>query len=191
MTSARGEAILDAQRLLQLRPVYLDTETTGLGPDAEIIEIGIIDHDGSLLYSSLVRPKSSRIEPDAQRLHGITLQHLQDAPDWNKVWIQVQTLLSGRRVGVYNAEFDLRLMRQSHKKYFLPWTVPEQDFACIMKLYARFRGEWDSRRGSFRYQSLDSAGQQCGIRIPNSHRAIEDARLARAVLEHIASQAAR
>jgi DNA polymerase-3 subunit epsilon len=112
------------------------------------------------------------MEPDAQRLHRISLAQLQDAPGWNQVWIQTQALLSGRRVGVYNAEFDLRMMRQSNQKNWLPWTVPEQDFTCIMKLYARFHGEWDVRRSAFRYQSLippgNSAASACQTRIQST-----------------------
>jgi DNA polymerase III epsilon subunit-like protein len=89
-------------------------------------------------------------------------------------------------VGIYNSEFDLRMLKQSHQKYWLNWQLPEENFFCIMKLYARFYGEWDARRGSYRWQSLDQAGRQCRIPLPNSHRAKDDALLARALLQHIA-----
>jgi DNA polymerase III epsilon subunit-like protein len=179
------DAIQRARQLLQKQPVYLDTETTGTGPAAEIIEIAVVDHDGSLLYESLVKPKG-QIEPDAMRVHGITLAQLEGAPTWKDVWPQVEAALAGRQVGVYNSEFDLRMMRQSHQKYWLSWQFPESNVFCIMKLYARFYGAWDARRGSYRWQSLDQAGQQCRITLPNSHRAADDARLARALLQHIA-----
>jgi DNA polymerase-3 subunit epsilon len=55
-----------------------------------------------------------------------------------------------------------------------------------MRLYAQFYGEWDPMRNSYRWQKLEDAGRQCGIAMPNSHRALEDALLAKAVLEHIA-----
>ncbi|MEZ4673640.1 MAG: hypothetical protein R2932_05265 [Caldilineaceae bacterium] len=53
---ARREAIARAQQYLAQEPVYLDTETTGVRSNAEIIEISIIDHTGAPLFDSLVRP---------------------------------------------------------------------------------------------------------------------------------------
>jgi hypothetical protein len=57
-----------------------------------------------------------------------------------------------------------------------------------MKLYARFRGDWNSRAGSYRWYSLDDARWQCGLELPNAHRAHADTLLARAVLNFIAAQ---
>jgi len=183
--SGRKEAVMKAKGLLEEHPVYLDTETTGTGPGAEIIEIALVDQDGSVLFESLVNPKG-RIEPDAMRLHGITSQMVQSAPSWQVIWPQVEAILSTRLVGVYNSEFDIRLMRQSHQKYWMSWQDSNKRFFCIMKLYAEFYGDWDPRHGSYRWYSLDNAGQKCGIMLPNSHRAREDALLARALLHYIA-----
>jgi DNA polymerase III epsilon subunit-like protein len=55
-----------------------------------------------------------------------------------------------------------------------------------MHLYAQFHGEWDRRRGSFRWQKLESAARQNGILLRNTHRACDDALLTRAVLRHMA-----
>jgi DNA polymerase III subunit epsilon len=181
----RAEVMKHAQSLIQLRPIYLDTETTGTGPAAEVIEVALVDQDGLVLLESLVKPKGL-IEADAMRVHGITLGDVQGAPTWRELWPQVESILSGRQVGIYNSEFDLRLMRQSHQKYWMNWTLPEENFFCIMKLYARFFGEWDARRGSYRWHSLENAGRKSGIQLPNSHRAKDDAQLARALLEYIA-----
>jgi DNA polymerase III epsilon subunit-like protein len=185
-TSARREAIRKARAYLEQKPVYLDTETTGIGPQAEVIEIGILDDDDQPLFSSLVRPRGA-IDPAAARVHGITPEMLAEAPGWADIWPAAQAVLEGRRVGVYNAEFDLRLMKQSHSRSWLRWTLPERNFFDIMDLYARFYGAWDPRRNSYRWQSLELAGQQCGIALPNAHRAIDDCRLTRALLHYIAS----
>ena len=185
-SAARREAIREAQALLLTRPLYLDTETTGTGPNAEVIEIGILDDDERELFSSLVRPRGV-IDPAAARVHGITPEMLANAPTWADIWPAAQAVMESKRIGVYNAEFDLRLMKQSHTRAWLRWTLPESNFFCLMKLYARFYGDWDPRRGSYRWQSLEMAGRQCQISLPNAHRAVDDCYLTRALLHYMAS----
>lgn len=67
----RQRAIEVARQVCAAKPVYLDTETTGLGSTDEIIEISIIDDDGSTLLETLVKP-SQPIPADSTRVHGIT-----------------------------------------------------------------------------------------------------------------------
>lgn len=182
---ARREAIQEAQRLLQARPLYLDTETTGTGPTAEVIEVGVVDSEGKTLYSSLVKPRGT-IEPEAMRVHNIAPELVASAPGWTDVWPGLRTVLEGNHVGAYNSDFDLRLIKQSLTRAWLRWDLEDHSFFCVMKLYARFAGEWDSKRGSYRWHSLDAAGRQAGLPLVNSHRAIDDALLARALLHYMA-----
>jgi DNA polymerase-3 subunit epsilon len=182
---ARREAILRALAELARKPVYLDTETTGLEDADEIVEICILDVDGRVVLDSLVKPKGG-ISAEAGKVHGITQDTVRDAPTWLEVWPGVEATLAGQRVEIYNADFDVRMMRQSHMKYGLPWPTQAVNFACIMKLYAQFHGEWNYRTGSYRWHSLEVAGQQCHLPLPNTHRAKEDALLARAVLHYMA-----
>lgn len=181
----RREAAQQAQKWARALPVYLDTETTGVGENAEVIEVAILDSDGEVIFESLVRPKGA-IEPQAMRLHGITPADVQGAPGWAEVWPQVDKALLGRKIGAYNSEFDLRLLRQTQQRAWLSWTIPDSAFFCIMKLFARFHGEYDYQRSKYRWLSLEDAGRLSGIPLPNSHRARDDALLARALLLHMA-----
>lgn len=72
-------------------------------------------------------------------------------------------------------------MRQSHMRYRQIWRE-QIVHCCIMNLYAEYRGGRSRHRGGFRYHSLEDAGEQLGIHLPNRHRAAEDALLAREVL---------
>lgn len=186
-TQDRKLAILTAQTEVLLRPVYLDTETTGLDSSDQVVDICIVDDDGTVLVDSLVKPKGV-IPADVIRIHGITNEMVKDAPAWPEIWPEVEAALAGRRVAIYNAEFDVRMMRQSHRKYRLPWQLGETSFVCVMKLYAQFRGEWNPYYGSYRWQKLEQAGKQCRIALPNAHRAQADAQLARAVLHYMAER---
>jgi len=182
----RRAAIALAQIELNKKPIYLDTETTGLKEHDQIVEICLLDHDGSIAFQSLVKP-TVKIPPDATRVHHITDALVSTAPTWPEIWPQVEAVVTVRRIAIYNADYDLRLMRQSHRAHGLAWSTPTSHF-CIMKLYAQFRGDRNSRAGDYRWHSLDDARWQCGLDLPNAHRAQADALLARAVLHYVAAQ---
>jgi DNA polymerase-3 subunit epsilon len=184
-TTQRRSAIQEAQTLLETNPVYLDTETTGMHQTAEVIEIGVIDDLANVLFDSRVKPRG-KIDPAAERVHGISLKMLADAPTWEQIWPQAEAVLLERRIGVYNVEFDLRLIKQTLSRSWLRWALPEGNFFDIMKLYARFYGDWDTYHKTFRYQSLELAGRQCGLYLHNTHNAVDDCLLARALLHHMA-----
>lgn len=183
-SSARQNAILRARQALSARPVYLDTETTGLDPKDEIVEISIVDEDGSVLLAKFVRP-GQPIPAEATRIHGITNENVKSAMPWPILWREVRPLLTGRLIVIYNAEFDLRMMRQSMTKYHQPWNEKFDAFD-LLKVYAEFRSEWDMKRQSYHYFSLDAAGKHARIALPNAHRATADSLLTRALLHHIA-----
>lgn len=173
-----------ARQKVALKPVYIDTETTGLNRSDEVIEISIIEYDGSLLFSKLVKP-SQPIPREAERIHGITNQMVSNAQAWPILWPQIRAILYGRVIGAYNAEFDARMMEQSHQRYRLPWRE-KLEFLDVLKLYSDFRGEYDPVRGSYRYFRLEEAGRYFNISLPNAHRSTADALLTRAVLHSIA-----
>lgn len=184
--SSRTQAIQRAKELVALNPVYLDTETTGLDSAAQIVEICVLDSDGSVLVDSLVRP-TIRIPREATAVHHLTDAVVSGAPTWAQLWPRVAQALTGRAIAIYNAEYDHRLMQQSHHAYGLRWEWPPASFACVMLLYAQYRGEWNARYGNYRWHKLEEAGAQCGLTLPNTHRAQADALLARSVLHTLAN----
>jgi DNA polymerase-3 subunit epsilon len=101
------------------------------------------------------------------------------APAWVEVWPQLSSILRGKKVGVYNDEFDVRMIQQTNQLARLAQPVPAASFFCIMRLYADFSGVR-------RFQALDVVGRQLGIPLPNAHRALADALLAREVFLRMA-----
>jgi DNA polymerase III subunit epsilon len=186
LSEAQKQACVLAQQYLALQPLFLDTETTGVRSTAEIIEICLVDHTGEILFDSLVQPRLP-IPPAATMVHGISNAMVATAPTWVDLWPQVQAILEKRTVGIYNADFDLRLLRQTHQQYRMLWSPPQFDPFCIMQLYAQFYGDWDIHRNTWRWQSLEKAGQRFNIALFNSHRAKDDALLALALLQQIAA----
>jgi len=183
----RQDSIAKAQQYLSSNPVVLDTETTGLDNRAEIIEIAIIDQNGKPLLDTLIKPQA-KIPPDATRIHGISDEQVSGAPSWKEIWPTIQTVLHDRTVVIYNADYDLRMMRQS-----LPSQSPSNALAfftpvCLMRIYAQFYGSWNSQRNSYRWQSLANAGRQAGLNLPNTHRALDDCLLTLALLQYMSNQ---
>jgi DNA polymerase-3 subunit epsilon len=120
-------------------------------------------------------------------VHEINDEMLAAAPRWISVWPKVEKVLDGRLVCVYNAEFDQRMFRQTHRKYKIRWFLPEgTSFFCVMRLYAQFYGEWNAGTGEYRWQSLDNAIRQCKIPLTNAHRSTLDCLRARAILHYMA-----
>jgi len=66
--------------------LVLDTETTGLGDHAEIIEIGIINGSGETVMNTLVKPNTA-VPATATAIHGITDDDLLNAPSFTEVMV--------------------------------------------------------------------------------------------------------
>lgn len=184
--AAREKAIQTALRWIEQRPVYIDTETTGLDNSDEIVEISIVDTDGKQLYTSLVKP-SRPIPQESVRIHGISNEMVAVAQNWPILWPTIRNYLFGHILAAYNAPFDLRMMQQSHARYRLPWRE-NLNLVDVLTLYSDFRGVWNPARGSMRYFKLEEAGQFFNITLPNAHRSTADSLLTRAVLHCIAGK---
>ncbi|MFC1936685.1 exonuclease domain-containing protein [Chloroflexota bacterium] len=187
MNDHRQQAAQIAQEMLQRQPIFLDTETTGFENNDEVIEVAVIDHDGQVLLDTLVKPRKS-IPSGATAVHGITDANVAFSPPWGEVWPQLVEVLEGRVLGIYNAKFDLRLLRQTCGLNGIAWEPPFADQFCVMELFAQFYGEWNPRHRNYRWKSLEFAGKHLGLPEPNAHRAKADTILARLVLHKIAGE---
>lgn len=167
--------------------VIVDTETTGLGNDARIVEIAIIDCRGQILLSTLVDPLCE-IPAEATAIHGITNEMVADAPSWAAILPQVVELI-GESWIAYNAQFDDRMIEQSSSH------IPENDFPilmgvpqCAMELYAEFNGEWDDFRRKYKWKKLTEAAKALNVQPIDGapHRALYDCQLTLGVIRAIA-----
>jgi DNA polymerase-3 subunit epsilon len=158
--------------------VVLDTETTGLGPRAEIIEIAALDHAGHVLMESKVWPRSGRVPAGATRVHGYTTADLRGSPTWPELLLELERQLDGRRVLAWNAPFDERMALQTSRLWSLAPRLPA--FECAMRAYAQFRGVGVSMR-------LERAAQvERVLSAAQEHRSLADAQLVLAVLKRLA-----
>ena len=101
--------------------LILDTETTGRGQRAKIIEIAMIDTIGKMRFQSLCRPERPIPKP-AMRVHKITNRMVADAKKWADIHGTIKTLFNqAEYVLAWNADFDERMLKQTTKRYGLKW----------------------------------------------------------------------
>jgi DNA polymerase-3 subunit epsilon len=143
----------------------LDTETTGLGSNAEIWQLAVIDHKGETLFDSLIEP-AVEIEPGAIAIHGISNADVEGAGGFHLHLTPLLQAIRNRDIVIYNAEFDLRLLRQSARPYGIWLAFPTSDrrqcriftnggsIHCAMIWFSQWVGEWDSYHGNYKWQRL-------------------------------------
>lgn len=154
--------------------LILDTETTGLGYEAEICQIAIINSKGDALLDTLVKPVKP-IPEDATRIHGITNEMVASAQPFNSRLII--DFIAMRNVIIYNKDYDVQLLYQSalgESDIRTDWWVIS-NFYCAMKHFATIYGDWNDYRKSYRWKSLSVACGYYGIPVSeNVHSALAD-----------------
>ncbi len=151
----RASSVVWARSLLESREFcVLDSETTGLKPPVEFVEVAIVDANAKTLFEGTVRP-GCRIESGATRIHGHTAHTLAGSPPFLKVYPELLEALWGRKVIVYNASYDRRVwdaaVRSLGARGTLAGELPAWE--CAMRRYAAYVGE-PAKRGGYRSQKL-------------------------------------
>ena len=154
--------------------VSIDIETTGLDSQADaIIEIAAVRFNGHRVeaeWSSLINP-GRPIPPMITQLTGITNEMVRNAPPIRAILNDLADFVGTAPVVGHNVGFDLAFL-QRYNILKLNEVVDTYELASVLL------------PTSSRY-NLGTLGQQMGILIPNSHRALDDARLAHAVFTRL------
>lgn len=139
----------------------LDTETTGLS-DAEIVDICVMTRWGQILLNTLVKP-TIPIPSGATHIHGITDEHVANAPTFPDIYPKLKQLIEGKRVIIYNEAFDCNVLHHCCELHNLELIKFYSE--CAMLWYAQFYGAWNDYYGNYKWQKLPSGGE---------HRALAD-----------------
>ncbi|MBI5671290.1 MAG: 3'-5' exonuclease [Chloroflexi bacterium] len=177
------------------RFIILDTETTGLNDDDEIVSIAVIDWVGETLIDTLIRPtdcdKLLRINPkkgvSASEINGITPEMLTSAPTFPEVYQLLSNVMDGAIWAGFNIQFDATLLERDCIRHGL---VPLINIGLndVAALFAQFYGEWNPMYRNFTLKSLSFAAEHLGIEAPNAHNGLADCLTTLAVLEKISEQ---
>ena len=190
--ASRGQISRQVCAWLDANALILDTETTGLDADAEVVELAVIDCAGTVLLDTLVRP-SGPVPAEAAAIHGITDAMLAAAPTWSEIHARFCDLVEGRQVVIYNHEFDVRVINQTARRYGLQapqgfdLVLEPGSIHCAMQAYAGFYGAWNEEKKSYRWQKLSAAAAQQGVTVTNAHSALGDCLMTLGVVRAMAS----
>ncbi|EBK3072101.1 3'-5' exonuclease [Salmonella enterica] len=175
--------------------VILDTETTGLKVDDEIIEIAIINMRGDVLLNTLVKPVNP-IPPEATKINNITNEMVASAPVWRDVFPLVKDIISNYKWLAWNSGFDARMMVQTCEKAgvfagMTPLSISSIATAIhtshidAKATYDQWYGEFDSKRNNFKRQSLATVAERHNVSVKGAHRALADCLMVLGVLNTV------
>lgn len=187
----RWQIGIEAQAILRTpeRFCVLDTETTGVDPWDEIVEIAVLGverrrrvdgmeggMEGAVLLNTLVQPIARSIPPQVTAIHGITDQDVATAPSFAEILPQLAAAVAGRTVLIYNAAFDGEMIRAACARLGddVRSPVRRNKSVCMMEWYAEWCG------------ILRRAGDYEWIPLNGGHRALGDCRAVLARLQKMA-----
>lgn len=157
--------------------VTLDAETVGLDT-CWMVEIAVVAVDGEVLLDTLVNPQEP-IPPDATSIHGITDEMVRGAPAFAAILPELKRVLAGKRVAIWNKDYDRRVLRDELDRHFRA-TEPEASPAaylthptadawldglrteCAMTWYAQWYGEWNDYWRDYKWQRLNGGHRARG-----------------------------
>ena len=138
--------------------IVLDTETTGLNAaEDELLQVSIIDNEGTVLFDSYIRPTQHTEWAEAERVNHITPEMVADAPTIAEVMPEINDILKryDKIVG-YNVRFDADFLKHNGAEF------SNAEYTDAMKMFAPIYGEWNDQRGSYKWQKLTAAADYYG-----------------------------
>jgi DNA polymerase III subunit epsilon len=151
----------------RLRPIYYDTETTGVRSDKDrIVELAAFDPIENRTFCQFINP-GFPIPPEATAIHNITNEMVANAPFFKEVaasflaFCPLETVLIAHN----NDAFDKLFLEQEFKRSGLEF--PQFRFVDTLKWARKYRGDLPRH-------TLQSLREVYGFPANQAHRALDD-----------------
>lgn len=147
--------------------VIVDTETTGAGPGARLVELGALHvRDGKVVsqFQTLVDPEAS-IPAYVIRVHGISNAMVKGAPTARPVLAAFLAFVGNRPLMAHNASFDRGILAQELQRVGL--RRPELPMFCSLRLARKVFPQAPNHK-------LSTLATYLKIPDPPTHRALAD-----------------
>ena len=159
--------------------VALDFETANAARSSPCALGIVVIENGAVSISKqwLIRPHDMRFDPFNIGIHNITPEMVQDKPEFDQLWPELEPYLSQYPVVAHNAAFDVSVLRKTLDSYGLKY--PQTSYLCSV-LLAKIT--WPGL-ASYR---LDYMASHLGFELKH-HDAASDANGAAAIVKASAS----
>ncbi len=160
------------------RPIYYDTETTGVRSDKDrIIEIAAFDPVNDRSFCALINPEMP-IPPEATAIHHITDEMVASAQTFKEVSIDFVTFCSGECVLIAhnNDAFDKLFLENEFKRAGLE--IPAFCYIDSLKWARKYRKDLPRH-------TLQHLREIYGIPPNQAHRALDDVIVLHQVFSHM------
>jgi DNA polymerase-3 subunit epsilon len=144
-----------------MRQIVLDTETTGLSPDAgdRIIEIGCVE----LLHRKLTGKNfhcylnpDRDIHEDAMKVHGISTEFLADKPRFENIVEEFLAYVQDAEIIIHNAPFDVGFLNAELQRTGKP--IFKEHVSGVLDTLAMAKELYPGKRNS-----LDALCERLGV----------------------------
>lgn len=131
---------------------FLEVDTTGLGQDAHIVRVMLLDRDAHVFFDTCIKPPRP-LSQKTMLLTGLHEQDVQAAPTLVEVWPSLLTAFQGRYLLSYNLDFDQEhLHRAAERGHLEPLLFMAE---CLMQ-------RWMTYQHEHLYPKLSTLCQQIG-----------------------------
>ena len=156
--------------------IIIDTETTGFHPydGDELLQISIIDTDGNVLFDEYFKPQHRTEWKEAEQVNGISPEMIADRPAISEKISEINAIIENSDTIIgYNTQFDIGFLKANGA------IVPDDlETVDVMEDFAKIYGEWNSARGSYKWQKLTRAAEYYGYdwsqRAETAHNSLGD-----------------
>lgn len=152
---------------MNLRPIFYDTETTGIRSDKDrIVEIAAYDPVRKQSFEKLVNP-GCPIPSSASAIHNITDDMVKDCPDFSQIGREFVEFCDGDVVLIAhnNDGFDIHFLRSEFSRHAI--SMPSWNFLDSLKWARRYRADLPRHTLQFLREVYKIAEN-------NAHRALDD-----------------
>lgn len=164
-----------------MRPVVIDTETTGLSRTDRIVEISVVPlwsdallPDSTSVLSTLVDPETM-IPPEVTAIHGIATADVMGKPKFRDIADRLRTMIEGAECVVgYNVEFDRDMIDTEYHR--LQQTVKWPTLVDPKRLWDIYQPREERNLQNAYRTFVDKAG------FAGAHRSLNDANATAEVL---------
>lgn len=158
--------------------LYIDTETTGLADEDELLSVSIINNEGKCLYHSLIKPQNKTSWSSVESINGITPEMVAHAPSFDYIKEHLANMFRGRHVVAYNMAFDGHFLQEPLQT--------ASSIHCAALAYAEFNGEWKEEEKRYkRIKLIDAINTISPDFAFQAHNSLEDCRALKKVWDFL------